>query len=47
MNDLDPSANYDAILRRAKALRAEATANLLRSVFGLFSRKKAARPAQV
>ena len=46
MNDLEPAANYDAIIRRAKAMRAEATADLLHRFFNLFRRKKAALPAQ-
>ena len=43
MNDLEPAANYDAIIRQAKALRAEAVADLLQRIF---SRRKAALPAQ-
>jgi len=46
MNDLDQGVNYDAIIRQAKAMRAEATADLVRRVFNLFRRKKAALPAQ-
>ncbi|MDM7932425.1 hypothetical protein [Tabrizicola sp.] len=46
MNDLDPGANYEAIILRAKAMRAEATADLLNRFFNLFRRKKAALPVQ-
>ena len=47
MNDLDPAANYDAIIRRAKAMRAEAIADLAHRFVNLFRRKKAAQPVQV
>lgn len=46
MNDLEPAANYDAIIRQAKALRAEAVADLVQRFFNLFRRRKAALPTQ-
>jgi hypothetical protein len=46
MNDLEPAANYDALIRQAKAMRAEAVADLVHRFFNLFRRRKAALPAQ-
>jgi hypothetical protein len=46
MNDLDQAATYDAIIRNAKAMRAEAVADLMHRVFNLFRRKKARLSAQ-
>lgn len=46
MNDLDQGVNYDAIILQAKAMRAEATADLLNRFFTLFRRNKAALSAQ-
>lgn len=46
MNDLAQAANYDALIRQAKAMRAQAVADLVRRAFNLFRRKKAALPAQ-
>lgn len=46
MNELEQAANYDAILRRAKAMRAEAVADLARRVVNFFRGKKAVLPAR-
>lgn len=46
MNDLAQAANYDALIRQAKAMRAQAVADLVRRAFNLFRRKKAALTAQ-
>ena len=46
MNDLEPAATYDALIHQAKAMRAEAVADLVNRFFNLFRRRKAALPAQ-
>lgn len=46
MSEFDQAADYESIVRRAKAMRAEAVTDLARRVLNLFRSKKPALPAQ-